>query len=274
MNQTNHIPQGGIAVKMEPIDWKRTKTWVMIAILVILVVIITTTLVCRLDGDSMMPLRTGDRVVASRLLSPRTGDMVVINHPDNGRMVKLVIAHQKGEVYRNDILHENEVAVEGTQFNSDDPGIIPASWVKGVVVAVIFSRKHPPSTADVADGPKPSTQSLAVATPQNPREIEINGNTVMVLREDANTSTVAALGATGDVTPWYKPGLWVYDKGTGKCLKILNTVVKSEEGGQITMIEVDADFSSPVVGQPMYLLGKPIPNGYPLDASTLKPIIP
>jgi len=260
--------------------WYSSQRWWergLINLLVIMMALAIFTRFAFVDGSSMWPLRTGDLVIFGKYLCPYVGATVLIQRPVDGHietLVKLVVQKRVGSEYRGKIIHKGELAVEGTDpyDTSENPGIIPRKWIKGVALIQVLIPWGT-STAERADGPKPKlVPELPKVQPQLPHNEEINGKQEQVVRMDTNSSTSGGLSVAGDLTSSYKPGLFVYDKGTGGCYRITR-VSLSEEPVQ-TVVEVEPPFSSPVIGQAMYLLDHKIAPGPGLDATTLRPTGP
>ena len=248
----------------------KSQRWMAVVLLAMLTTIKICFLVVGVDGDSCYPLKTGDRLICARFLKAQKDDIVAINHPVLGRIVKIVVEDSVGAEHTGKIIHADELAVEGSNPSSKPVGIVKRSWIVGVARLMIFFPKEN-SSADRADGPKPKALQFEPAPAQVPHDEIINGQKVRAIRTDRNGSTSAALSVAGDWSRDYRPGRFVYDAGSGVCYKITRTTL-TDPPNVCTQIEVEGSFTSAVIGQKMYLLDKEVPNGKPLDPITLKPM--
>ncbi|NCN39816.1 hypothetical protein COT78_01890 [Candidatus Berkelbacteria bacterium CG10_big_fil_rev_8_21_14_0_10_43_13] len=216
------------------------------------------------DGDSCFPLKTGDRALCLRFLSPHKGDLVVFDHPSLGTMIKVVTEDRIGVDVGGAVLHEGELYVAGSNPASQPVGIIQRSCVRGVVRFILISSTGGRSSASAEDTlEQPATIPSAGA--QLPRKAVIDGRPEDILRTDRNMSGQDVLRIPGDWTRDYIPGRWTYDVGSGQCLKIAGSFLADPAMGQETVVEVEGGFSgSAQMGLPVFLLDHQIPNGNPV----------
>lgn len=216
---------------------KTALAWIEAIILIVAILaLIVFVRVVVVDGDSMTPLATGDRLIVVKGLIPRSGDIVLFTSPKTGEpMVKLAIETIPGQVCPTGILRPGQIYVEGTNPLSEKVGTIPLDSVIGVVRAVIIMPHSNLSSVEKEDGALPDTGYYRLEIRTNPPK------TVSHLNGEAMTTW-------GDARRYFPTGTTIVTETMGK-YKVTGSFVipPNHEGlGGGTVIEIDPpDFCPP-----------------------------
>lgn len=187
------------------------------------------------DGDSMIPLTTGDRLIVVKGLTPRDGDIVLFKRPgDSTPQVKLVVETTPGTPCDRSILRPGEIYVEGTNPLSEKVGIIPVECVIGVVKAVLVFPHGEHSTVELEDGP-PAERRYELRELSSPpdRVSHIAGK---------------AMSVCGDARKFFPKGATIVTETMGDYQVVESYLVppneESLEGGTVIIVD-PADFAPP-----------------------------
>ncbi len=210
--------------------------WVVSGVLVVLLAGgMMVVRVARVDGDSMIPLATGDRLVVVKGLTPREGDMVLFQRSgDATPQVKLVVEATPGTPCGGGILRPGEIYVEGTNPLSEKVGIIPTECVVGVVKVVLVFPHGGRSTVEVEDGPRPAAGHYEI------RELSTAPDRVSHIAGEA-------MNVCGDARKFFPKGATIVTETMGEYKVVESYLIPNEEGvGGGTVVIVDPpDFAPP-----------------------------